>query len=225
MKKFLFIAIAFLGIYTASAQSAHAANISLITSASAHVGENISVAITADTGGILINSIEAVVSYDKNLLSFSGYSDDNDVIKIWIEPPHEEEGLPAQTGKIYFSGIIPGGVMGLYDAKKKELSPIPLVHLFFTPKKLGTSKFSFISSKILEHDGLGTPLPHEEKGAEVLINNSPNTTGENTKAGTEANDVPNPPDPQNSSSSFSVIIFLVVLVSGVLVYKLLKYKA
>jgi hypothetical protein len=169
MKINLLIIIIFIASLGSFAQNAFAANISFSLPTEMKVGENLDVIINADTGGILVNSIELVINYDESSLSFSGYSDDNAVIKLWIEPPH------AEAGKIYLSGIVPGGVLGLYDPNKKGLSPVPLVNLFFVGKKTGDAKFSFDASKILKNDGEGTALAHEELSGSVMINNNPNS--------------------------------------------------
>jgi len=222
MKKLLFISIIFLSGLIFFAGSSFASNISFETEPTVNTGENLDVVVKADTEGVLINGIEFIIDYDQNLLSFTGYSDDNAVVKLWINPPEEKE------GKIYLSGIVPGGVLGLYDANKKgesrsnELSPIPLVHLFFTAKNTGKANFSFVDSKILQNDGQGTPLGHNTLQAEVMIKENPN--GKTIGAERQENaPKENPP----ASASSPVLIFLaviIVIICGVLGRKLLKYK-
>ena len=218
MKNFLFTAIIFLFAVIFSAHNALAANVSIDAPVSADTGENLKVTINADAGGVLINSIELVIEYNQDLLSFAGYSDDNAIVKLWINPPYAAE------GKIHLSGIIPGGVLGLYDAKKNGLSPIPIVHLLFFTKNEGEAKFSFIFSKILKHDGLGTPLFLEELGSRLIIKNNPNNDIEKQKEeNTADNNVTNLPDSPNLSNPAFLIILLIVI-SGIVGYKLLKYK-
>jgi len=139
--------------YLLSPNSALAANVSLSVPNSIKIGDNLDVTVNADTDGTLINSAEITVNYDTALLSFSGYSDSNSVIKLWINPPTAQNGPNAQVGQVSFSGIIPGGVAGLYDASKKGLSPFPLVHLLFTPKNIGTTNLSFASVDKRCHSG------------------------------------------------------------------------
>ena len=220
MKKIIFIFIIFVAVCSISAPSAEAASISFDTPVNIDKGENLDVVVNTDTDGVLINSIELVIAYNPDLLSFAGYSDENSVIKFWIDPPHATE------GKIYLSGIIPGGVLGLYDAKKKgkldELAPIPLFHLFFVAKDEGDAKFSFITSKILKHDGWGTPLLHEEFESQVIIKNNPNV--KTTDIIKQENTAPdNIPTTQNSfNPAFWIILFIII--SSIAGYKLLKYK-
>ena len=219
MKKVLFILIISLAFLSAPAW-VRAASLSFGAPASVNTGENLDVVVNADTGGTLINSIELTVSYDKDLLSFSGYSDDNSVVKLWIDPPHAGESWSPQAGQVFLSGIIPGGVLGVYDAKKKGLAPLPLVHLLFVAKKTGNATFSFLDSKILKNDGKGTPLPHENLSAQVeIINNPAGATEKNpAKEIAVANGVSHP----SSSPLWIILLFTISCIVG---YKLLKYRA
>ena len=227
-KQFIFIFTIFILLFVFKVNNAFAASVSFSTPPDVSVGNKFDVTVNADTGGILVNSAELVISYDNNFLSFTGYSDSNSVIKLWIDPPHSDSGLPAQTGKISLSGIIPGGVSGLYDANKKGLGPVPLVHLFFIAKKLGTSSLSFADSQILEQDGKGTALPHDDISTDIIIKDNPNGTVQQNQTSNEIpvaqdNNINNPgmnPQPDSSSPLFWVVIAL--LISGILGYKLLK---
>ncbi len=221
-KQILFTLTIVILAFVFKVNSASAANFAFTVPSSLKVGDNLDVAVTADTGGVFINSAEATVNYDTTLLSFNGYSDSSSVIKIWINPPS------AENGQITFSGIIPGGVDGLYDASKTGLSPFPLVHLIFTAKNTGTANFSFANSQILEDDGAGTALVHDNIPASVTIQTNPNGTSVQNPSNNSAENVtnnnaknpgamPDRPDPL-----FWVVIFL--LISSLLIYKLLKYK-
>ncbi len=217
IKIFLFIKIVFLSLLIFSAQNIFAANVSIDAPANINTGENLEITINADSDGVLINSIELIVEYNQDLLSFAGYSDDNAIVKLWISPPY------AEKGKIYLSGIIPGGVPGLYDGKKNGLSPIPVVRLFFSAKDEGEAKFSFIFSKILKHDGLGTPLLHKKLGSLVAIKNNPNNDIEKQKENSANDNITNSSNPPNSPNYIFLTIFFIAI-SGIIGYKLLKYK-
>jgi len=220
-KQFILILTIAILAFVFKANSTFAASVSFdVPSSSVSTGDKLNVTVNADTGGVLINSTELVVSYDNNLLSFSGYSDTNSVIKLWIDPPH------ADNGQISLSGIIPGGVSGLYDANKKGLGPVPLVHLLFVAKKPGTVTLSFVDSKILEQDGKGTALSHDNISTDIMIKNNPNYTPPQEETNTEVNTPNNTnapgvnPQPDTSDPLFWVVIAL--LISGILGYKLLK---
>lgn len=218
-KQYYFIFIIFISFFIFNIHHASAANVSFNVPSSTEVGQNLDMVVNADTGGILINSVELNISYDANLLSFTGYSDDNAIVKIWIDPPHT-----TTDGEISLSGIIPGGVSGLYEVNKIGLSPIPLVHLLFDVKKEGTANFSFSDSKILQDDGVGTPLLHEDSTASVIIKGNPN--GENTIPNTTQNIKNISTNRTNSLYSPDAIfwVVIIILMGGFLGYKLIKYK-
>ncbi len=163
MKNFLFIfTILFFSIISFGTK-ALAASVIVSSPANVKVGDTFEVDVKADTGGVLINSIDMALDYPKDLVSFSGYKNDGTVVRFWIQTPSLKD------NKIYFSGIIPGGVLGLYDANKQGLSAIPLTRLFFIAKKAGSGEISFVKSDILENDGKGTSLVHDQKNAQVTI--------------------------------------------------------
>jgi len=217
-KKLYFISIISILFIFFGAQNAFAANVSFGVLPSIKTGESLDVVVNVDTGGELVNAMEFVVSYDSDLLSFFGYSDNSSVIKLWINPPNVKKDDP---GKISLSGIIPGGVAGLYNADKKELSAVPIVHLLFIAKKPGVAKFSFAYSKILKHDGVGTALLHERQNTEVTVTGNPNEkiidtgTQENTTEATS---------PLTSSPDYIFWIIVFIVISGIGLYKLLKYR-
>lgn len=227
MKKLLFLFTILCASLILFSQDASAADIYFSSPDETKVGENIELVVNLNTGGVFINSIELVINYDDDLLTFNGYSEDNAIVKLWIYPPRVKPSLSAssidaeQAGKIYLSGIVPGGIAGLYDAKKEgnldELKAIPLVRLFFTAKKAGSAHFSFGDSKILQHDGVGTPLPHGEVSKMVLIKDNPDIkkVAEIQEGNTTKKDSPD-------SAPYNSYIFWVI--SIFLLYKLLKYK-
>lgn len=159
MKKiFIIIGIAFINIHTAYAASVFVVSPSEVTN---HT--NFNVMVKLDTGGSEINSVDIILKYPRDLFTFKGYREDNVIKKIWIIQPKDTDGV------IHFSGIIPGGVEGIYDPDKPDIQPIPLVSLLFTPKINGTGDFTINHSEILKNDGYGTPLSHEEKSSSTLV--------------------------------------------------------
>ena len=161
MKKFFFIiAILFFAL------RAQAAEVYVSAPKSAETGAEFSATIYADPDGISINSVSVAVSYPEDLVSFSGYDESGGLLSVWIESPKEE------SGKISFSGIIPGGVSGVYDPEVSGLAPLPLIELKFTAARPGEAYFGVSESTLLKNDGKGTPLPHTRGEAEVLIGGS-----------------------------------------------------
>ncbi|MDR3519474.1 MAG: cohesin domain-containing protein [Candidatus Pacebacteria bacterium] len=224
-KQFIFNLIISVSLLIFGARVASAASVSFSAPTSVNIGDSVDVTVNADSGGILVNSVELSIKYDPNVLYFAGYSDNSSVIKLWINPPS------ASNGEISLSGIIPGGVNGLYDASKKGLSPFPVVHLFFTAKNAGDTNLSFLDSKILEADGTGTPLAHDNFSTNITITNngSSNISKQiqttNTENLIKNNDIktPNPEAiPDKPDPLFWIAIVFVI--AGLLIYKLLKYK-
>lgn len=166
MKKYILFLIIFILVFFTTTVKAFAASLSFELPTSVLSGDTFEVLINADTDGVTINSIDLKVDYDEELLEFAGYKSNDGVIKLWIASPNEEEGA------IHVSGIIPGGVSGLYDPNQKELGEIPLTKLIFTARKNGSAQFSFSETKIFKHDGKGTSLAHDLLNGEVLIKNN-----------------------------------------------------
>jgi len=200
-----------------------AASVSILVPESANVGDAFSIDILADTDEELINSINMILDFQNDLVSFAGYKAEGTLVKLWVDPPHEKD------GKIYFSGIIPGGVSGLYDASKQELGDIPLVRLLFVAKGQGMANFSFIQTELLKHDGLGTPLFHEQISNSVPIQNLIILDKDNGK--TDNIFDKNPPKPFEitfvSSSVFSKTPSMIIFnaydtESGIKYYKMKK---
>ncbi len=166
MKKITLFLIAIAMTCFLYAGKVFAADVSVSAPETVNVGQTFEVDVNATTDGVLINSADIVLSYDKSSMVFSGYKSDGTVIGLWVKPPTEK------NGNINMSGIIPGGVSGVYDPNKKGLGAIPLVRLLFTATKEGDAKFSFVKTEILQHDGSGTKLNHAEINGEVLIKES-----------------------------------------------------
>ena len=159
MKKFLFI----IGIFFTHTLVVYGASLSITTPVKVENSNQFSVLISLDTGGTPINSVDIIMSYPEDIVYFKGYREDDSVKKIWLITPKDE------GGKVHFSGIIPGGVDGLYDPDKLGLQPIPLAVLLFTPKANGYGEFSIIESNVLQNDGVGTNLLHDKISTPLLV--------------------------------------------------------
>ncbi len=159
MKNLLFI----IGIFFTHTFVAHGASVSITAPTKVESANQFSVLVSLDTGGISVNSIDVSISYPKEILSFKGYKEDGGVKQLWLVAPKDE------GGKIHFSGIIPGGVDGLYDPDQIGLQPIPLASLIFSAKGDGYGEFLITDSNILQNDGVGTELPHGRVNAFISV--------------------------------------------------------
>lgn len=159
MKKILLLIILFLS-YTSIA---FASDVSIVVPKNIHQGDHFSATITLNTNGVPINSFDITISYPQDIVTFSGYKEENSVRKLWLIPP-------TQLGNtIHFSGIIPGGVDGLYNPDKKGLQDIVILQLLFEAHTSGTGQLSIDNSDILKNDGHGSALTHENRNAVITV--------------------------------------------------------
>lgn len=159
MKNFLLI----IGIFFTFTQIANAADVSVIAPPLVSNGDQFAVNVDLNTDGASINSVDVSLSYPKEILNFKGYKEDGSIKKLWLVPPKDDGGV------IHFSGIIPGGVDGVYNPDKSGLQPIPLAQLLFSPKVSGDGSFTITRSEILQNDGVGMPLAHENRNASIRV--------------------------------------------------------
>lgn len=162
MKIFLLILILFFG----STLTAQASSVYIVAPKDINNDKPFSVSVEIDTENVSINSFDIAIVYPRDLVSFSGYKEDGSIKKIWITQPTEIDGT------IHLSGIIPGGVDGMYDPDKVGLQPIPIINLLFSAKNSGKGLFGIINSEILKNDGIGSPLIHENRDASFVVPNS-----------------------------------------------------
>lgn len=142
---------------------AHASSLSMTVPTNVYVGEQFTILLNLDTGVTSINSIDISLSYPKDIMTFKGYKEDISVKKLWLATPKEDSGV------IHFSGIIPGGVEGVYNPDKVGLQPLPLIELIFSAKAKGSGELAIIKSNILKNDGLGTELVHSIKNSFITV--------------------------------------------------------
>ncbi len=132
-------------------------------SATVSEGKTFEVVLYVDTDKESINSVDMVLDYGEEILTFVGYKSEGSIVKMWIDAPH------ANNGTVVLTGIIPGGVSGVFDPRRPELTAIPVVTLLFKAHKVGIYNFSFIKSKILKNDGIGSELTHETGTSKVEV--------------------------------------------------------
>ncbi|MBP9715198.1 MAG: hypothetical protein KBD52_01790 [Candidatus Pacebacteria bacterium] len=161
MKKFIFI---FSILILLSSKSAFAKSVFISASnADIKVGDTFSIFINTETEGEIINAVDMSINYNKDLLSFIGYKEKNGVVNLWIKSPYVKDNV------INFTGIIPGGVKGVYNPSLDVLTEIPLTELIFKANKSGEAQFHFLKSEILKHDGLATKFVHSVLDKTIII--------------------------------------------------------
>jgi len=168
MKKLLFI----LSIFFISVLDAHAADVSILAPKVVSDSKPFPISVNLDTSGNPINLFDITISYPKDIVTFKGYKEENSIKKTWFVSPTDS------AGTVHFSGIIPGGVDGVYDPDKEGLQDITLVQLLFSANNNGQGDFKITHSDILQNDGLGTPLSHTNNNASIIISKNINSTNE-----------------------------------------------
>ncbi len=179
MKKFLLI----IAIFLTNILIANAASISVSAPKSSDINQNISVLVNLDTDSTSINSFDITLSYPNDLVSFKGYKEEGSINKLWISQPKDI------GGAINFSGVIPGGVDGVYDPEKGGIQPIPLITLLFSTTNEGSGDFIIKNSNVLKNDGLGTTLSYEVNNSSIVISKLESKNSDESKV-----DI-NPPEP------------------------------
>ncbi|MBP7006508.1 MAG: hypothetical protein KBB16_00380 [Candidatus Pacebacteria bacterium] len=163
--KELFIIIIFIISIFSSTNIAQASNIYMSSEQDTRVGDILEVSVYANTDEEIINSIDFVIDFPEDLVEFSGYRESDTSIGLWVSPPSSKD------GKVYLSGVIPGGIQGIYDEDIKSYKDILLTKILFNVKKDGLAKFSFIKADVLKHDGQGTTLNIPTSVLELNIQN------------------------------------------------------
>ena len=129
------------------------------------VGDYITLPVYLDTLGEEINTIDIEIYFNNEIFTFKGYQETT--FKNWIIAPKVE------GNKIYFSGILPGGIKGIYDPNKKGLTPIPVIELNFTAKNEGNASFIFVKNQVLKNDGIGSDLEITKRDFNIKVAQNP----------------------------------------------------
>jgi len=125
------------------------------------IGEFVQVNFFLDTQTEELNALEGYIIYPTYLLEIKEIIYGNSVINYWIEKPHN-----IKSGKIFFSGITPGGF---------NESSAPLLSIIFQATDLGRAEISFEKIKALKNDGYGTPAQNSAKN--LFLNIQPSLQG------------------------------------------------
>jgi hypothetical protein len=157
MKYFLTFLIIFFSIFS----SVFANEIYFDSKATVKNGEVLTLPIYLDSSGENINTIDVEIYFNNEIFIFTGYKEG--VFKNWIIPPKVE------NNKIYFTGIVPGGVEGVYDPNRDTLAPLPVITLSFKAKNLGNASFIFVKNEVLKNDGQGSNLNLTKRDLNISV--------------------------------------------------------
>ena len=142
MKNFLFLII--LSLCLIPNKIILASSISMYSTEYINTTESFKVLIAVDSEGVTFNSLDVIVGFDSKLVDFVGFQDSDTLFKNWIQKP-----VLLEEGKIQMTGIVPGGISGVYNPNKKDLENIKVVYLVFKAKKEGLARLVFNKNVIL----------------------------------------------------------------------------
>ncbi len=116
-------------------------------------GDTFMVEIKIDAEDECINTVKGELKYSQEILEAVDFSQGSSIISLWLERPK----INQQTGKISFSGGIPGGYCGTIFGLGK---------IIFRAKESFPAEVRFLdTSLVLLNDGLGTEAKLTSQGA------------------------------------------------------------
>ncbi len=148
LARVLFIQLCFIGIFLLSLVSTtNAASLSILPLASSiNADESISLKVSVNTGGEVINAAEGVLRFPADVLSVVSLSKNNSIFSLWIEEPS----FSNTQGLIRFNGGLPNpGFVGVSGE---------IFTIVFKAKKTGSASVTFSEAFIFKNDGLGTNI-------------------------------------------------------------------
>lgn len=122
--------------------AAQAATFGFSTLGDAAIGQFFEVSVFLNSDYERINAVQGSVIFPDNVLYLKEIHDGNSIVNLWVERPRL-----SGPGKIFFSGIIPGGYMGVKG---------PLFSFIVKGNTEAKSLISLQDEKAFLNDGLGT---------------------------------------------------------------------
>ncbi len=132
-------------------------------------GQTFIVSVKIDTGGECVNAAKVDIAFDQNVMRFVDFDRGNSIISLWMDAPSGQTG---SSGKISFSGGMPGGYCGEIAGVSGESNV--LAKLVFKTAEMrvvaDTEPVSATvdisdSSEVYLHDGAGTKAALVARGA------------------------------------------------------------
>jgi hypothetical protein len=162
------IFLSFLALVSLIPSLVAAATLNVTANPSVIVGQSFRADVVLDTQGDDVNAIQGEITFSPNLFTLEGINDGGSPISLWIEAPHE-----VSSGKVAFSGIMPGGFVG---------STGSVVGILLVPRASGTGVVGIQNAKLLRNDGQGSVIVITTMNQTILIGAS-SATPSGTPAG------------------------------------------
>jgi hypothetical protein len=147
------------------------------------LGQEFAIDLMIDPQEQAINAVSANVIFPQNLLEVSAIQDGSSIITLWLERPHLKQGTidkeqgtrdkeqgarDKEQGEIVFSGVIPGGFVGIMKPLN-VIEPGKILRIVFKAKSQGEGEILVKDAQVLLHDGLGTPALVQLSNFRLLI--------------------------------------------------------
>ncbi len=128
--------------------------------ASVTVGNIVSIQVSVDTQGKVINNAESVIQFPTDQLEVVSIDNKSSIFNLWVENPS----FSNSAGQVTFNGGIPNpGFEGANGT---------IISIVFRAKKAGTASVIFSNSAVRENDGLGTDILSGKSGVEIAISST-----------------------------------------------------
>ncbi len=124
--------------------------------------DTLEVEVMVDTENQNDNAFEGEMSYSNNLRPIEITSGQS-IVTTWLEYPE------ALSGKIRFSGIVPGGFSGVLDPATKEMKAGILFNIKFEVLENYPAQLSFLRVKAFKNDGFASPDISSSENLQVVI--------------------------------------------------------
>ncbi len=121
------------------------------------VGNIISIQVTVDTSGKVINNAESIIQFPRDLLEVVSIDKKTSIFSLWVEEPS----FSNTSGQVTFNGGVPNP--GFVGGNGNIISVV------FRAKKPGVASVIFSNSAVRENDGLGTDILSGVAGSEISI--------------------------------------------------------
>ncbi len=114
-------------------------------------GDTFMVDVVLDAEGREVNAIQGELMFPPNLFSVKAFYERDSIMGVWVERPRVVE-----AGKLFWSGIMPGGFSGILGPYQVDATPGRLFTIQFQTLQEGEGVLALQSGTVLLHDGVGT---------------------------------------------------------------------
>ncbi|MDO8522779.1 MAG: cohesin domain-containing protein [bacterium] len=138
-----------------------------------YLGDTFIVGVRIDTQNECINTVEANLSFSKDVLDVIDFSGGNSILTLWLQKPI----IDNNSGIISFAGGVPGGYCGRLSGDSGESNL--LGKIIFKVKQGGQGWVKFLNtSQVLLNDGLGTQAKVNTADAAFILRSAVATTSQ-----------------------------------------------